>query len=46
LEGDCAAPDSSGRRLPFCVMYETRGGRVFGMRLYDRLEAALTEGHR
>ena len=41
LEGDCAAPDESGRRLAFCVAYETRSGRVCAMRLYGRLEAAL-----
>jgi SnoaL-like protein len=37
LEGDCAAPDSDGGRIPFCVAYDLRGDRISAMRCYGRL---------
>jgi len=42
LEGDCSAPDDPDGRVAFCVVYEVRAGRVFAIRLYGRLEAAVT----
>ena len=44
LEGDAAPAGRPDERIPFCVVYEVRGGRVSGMRVFGSLESAvLTE---